>query len=90
MCIPGSRAFKLKKFPQRLTPGKDGEVKAELLTNELPEGPFALEVTVVTNDPLHPSRVVRLVGVKNDRPGRSPELAKRSGKEKFENQVEKI
>ena len=64
VCIAGSQALKVKQMPTGIAPGKEHEVKAELLPAQLPDGLFALEIQVITNDPLHPSRLVRLTGNK--------------------------
>ncbi len=64
ICIPGSKALKIKQMPRRIAPGAAHDVKAEIIAGELPQGPFALEIQVVSDDPLHPSRTVRLVGIK--------------------------
>lgn len=62
IAIPGSQALRVKKMPSTIAPGKEHEVEAEILPAFLPDGAFALEIQVITDDPIHPCRTVRLVG----------------------------
>lgn len=62
--ITGSRELTVKRMPQRVAPGASHEVKAELNLQEIPAGPFVREIVVTGNDPLHPSRTVKVVGIK--------------------------
>lgn len=62
--IPGSQALRVKQFPSRLDPGKSSEVKAEILPAQIPSGPFSLDIAVSSNDPLHPTRLLRVTGTR--------------------------
>ena len=63
VCLPGSKAFEVKQMPSHIKPGKEHKVTGMVYPDRIEgEGPFALEVQTVSNDPLHPSRIVRIVG----------------------------
>lgn len=65
ICLPGadSKALTIKQMPTRIKPGKEHKVKGSINPAEIQEeGPFVLEVQTVSNDLLHPSRTLRLVG----------------------------
>ncbi len=59
-----AKVVKVKSFPKQLKPGEWKQIKALLLTETLPAGPFRIRLEVVTDDPLHPMRAVSLIGTK--------------------------
>ncbi len=55
-------AIAIKSFPKKLKPGKTGVIKVEVDPKKVPSGLFNVPIEVVTNDPLHPTKEVRIVG----------------------------
>lgn len=55
--------IKIKKYPSSVKVGKTGEVRASLNTSSLPLGPFNIKLNVLTDDPLHPTRTLKVVGI---------------------------
>lgn len=53
---------KITKFPVKLGKGKTAEAEGELLLKGIPASPFNIKIEVITNDPLHPIRILHLVG----------------------------
>lgn len=53
----------LKSFTRKVKGKGSGKVQGKLDTHKLPDGPFRIQVEVITNDPLHPVRTANLVGI---------------------------
>ncbi len=62
--VSGSEAVKIKRKPSEIKPSKSEPAKLSLSLAKLPAGPFKLPVEVITNDPLHSSRILYIVGEK--------------------------
>lgn len=59
------KAFRAKSQPRELKAGAAAPVKGEFtLPEDIPSGPFKLPIEVVTDDPLHPSALIYLIGTK--------------------------
>lgn len=56
--------LKIKSMPATLKPKDIGKVRGTLDIQELPAGPFKIEVEVVTDDPIHPVRTLHIIGTK--------------------------
>lgn len=54
--------IKISKFPVKLAAGKAGESEGNLILKDITASPFNLKIEVITNDPLHPIRILHLVG----------------------------
>lgn len=66
---PGTQEIlKIKSFSSKLKPGKVSEVKGELDLSEISSGPYSVDVEIVSNDPLHPAKRIRIVGTKLQAP----------------------
>ncbi|MDE6681997.1 MAG: DUF1573 domain-containing protein, partial [Muribaculaceae bacterium] len=61
---PKSEALSLKRKPSVIKPSKSEEARLTVLLKEIPEGPFNIPVEVITDDPLHPVRILSVVGIK--------------------------
>lgn len=61
---PQNESVRLKKMPKQIKPGKSAEALLSLFPASLPAGVFNLPVEVYSNDPLHPVRLLHLVGQK--------------------------
>jgi len=57
-----AKALTIRQLPSRIDAGKEFVASGELATRDMPAGPFAIEICVISSDPLHPTRTVRLVG----------------------------
>lgn len=62
--MPKSRALTIKRKPTVIKPGKKEEANLAIDLSRLPEGAFNVKAEVVTDDPLHPIRVLSIVGIK--------------------------
>lgn len=62
--LPKSNAISLKKSPSTVKPAKSEEIRFSIISKKLPDGPFNLPVEIITNDPLHPTRTIHIVGIK--------------------------
>ncbi|MDE6027237.1 MAG: DUF1573 domain-containing protein, partial [Muribaculaceae bacterium] len=62
--VPKSDAISVKKKPSVIKPSKTEEVKLSIIPKKLPEGPFNIPVEILTDDPLHPIRILSIVGIK--------------------------
>lgn len=62
--IPG--LLKVKSMPKTLKPGEWKPVKGIVDPASLPAGNFKIAVEVVTDDPLHPTRTVHIIGTGKD------------------------
>lgn len=58
-------AVKIKGFPSKVKKGKTATIEFETAVTELPLGPFRIPVSIATNDPVHPLKVVEVVGNHN-------------------------
>lgn len=61
---PPSKALTVKKKPTVIKPGKDGEAVISINPAMIEKGAFNLSVRVLSDDPLHPIRVLHVVGIK--------------------------
>lgn len=61
---PKSEALALKRKPSVIKPSKSEEARLSIALKKLPDGPFNLPVEVITNDPLHPIKILSIVGIK--------------------------
>ena len=61
---PQSESVRLKKMPKQIKQGKSAEAILSLFPASLPAGVFNLQVEIYSNDPLHPVRMLHLVGQK--------------------------
>ncbi len=55
---------KVKRYPTKLKPGKSSRAEGAVNIDALSPGAFRIELQIITNDPLHPSRTVKVVGIK--------------------------
>lgn len=58
-----NESVELNSFSRNVKGTDKGKVQGKLDTHKLPEGPFRIQVEVITNDPLHPVRTANLVGI---------------------------
>ncbi|MDE6577287.1 MAG: DUF1573 domain-containing protein [Muribaculaceae bacterium] len=56
-------AVKLKKTAAKIKPGKNITVEGELRPGRLNEGPFRINIEIMSSDPLNPVKTVRVVGM---------------------------
>lgn len=56
--------IKTKSMPRSLKPGESKPIKLNINPDVLPKGIFKIAVEVVTDDPLHPTRNVHLIGTR--------------------------
>lgn len=62
--VPGAAGMlEVKSLSRTVNPGKTGVIKGRLDVGSLASGPFAVEIEVVSDDPLHPAAKVRAIGV---------------------------
>lgn len=54
----------VSKRPTTLKSGKSAEVEGSIDTNKIAKGAFNIKIEVLTNDPLHPTRIVSAVGIR--------------------------
>lgn len=54
----------ITRFPVRLKPGKSGECRGSVKLSGRDDGPFAVKLEVVSNDPLKPLAVIKVIGIK--------------------------
>ena len=57
------KALKVSRMPSVVKPGREERVKCKFDTGGLESGPFNVSVEVVTDDPLHPTRILHLIGI---------------------------
>ena len=62
--VPKSDAISIKKKPTSIKPSKSEEVRLNIILKSIPEGAFNIPVEVITDDPLHPVRIISIVGIK--------------------------
>lgn len=60
--LPG--LLKVKSMPKSLKPGDWKPVKGSVDPSRLPHGNFKIPIETVTDDPLHPTRTVHLIGTR--------------------------
>lgn len=61
--IQGER-IAVSRFPVRLKPGKNGECKGSVRLTGMDEGPFAIKLEIVSDDPVRPLETIRIAGIK--------------------------
>ncbi len=57
-----SGKVKISRFPTKLNVDKAGEAEGTLLLDKVSSSPFNIKIEVITDDPLHPVRILHLVG----------------------------
>lgn len=61
---PKSEALTVKRKPSVIKPSKSEEARLSILLKKLPDGPFNLPLEIITDDPLHPIKILSIVGIK--------------------------
>ncbi len=59
-----SDAIKISRRPATLKSGKSAEVEGSLNPNKIAQGAFNIKIEVLTNDPLHPTRIIHITGIR--------------------------
>lgn len=57
-------AINFIKMPTKINANKAERAECEIDMKALPKGPFNIKAEIITNDPLHPTATVRIVGIK--------------------------
>lgn len=57
-----NEAVSITRLPATVAPGKKSKVKGRLQLKALRQGPYRINVDILSDDPLHPVRTVSLVG----------------------------
>lgn len=61
-------AVRISRRPTTLKPGRSAETEGFVDINKLPEDAFNIKIEVISNDPLHPARIISLVGIREPEP----------------------
>lgn len=59
-----TEGVEMKRWPQVLEAGKSGKCEGTIRLGELAPGPFRIALEIQSNDPLHPVRIINIVGIK--------------------------
>ena len=54
----------VKRMPTKLSAGDRKEVEIEIDSSKMPQGVFNVKLEIISNDPLHPTTMLRIVGEK--------------------------